>query len=99
MNVAPKVFLICYDICCTKRWRKVYNVVRSHGVRMQYSVFRCVLSELQLARMVDALVVEIAHDQDQVLIVTLGSEGAERTWSFQSLGLAMPAHDRGVKQF
>lgn len=99
MDVAPKVYLVCYDICEPRRLRKVYQAVRSYGERMQYSVFRCVLNEVQLARLVDALVEEIKHDEDQVLIVTLGAADAERSWAFRTLGLPPTAPPKGVRQF
>ena len=49
--MGPRVFLVCYDIADPKRLRKVYQLVRAYGERLQYSVFRCVLSELQRAQL------------------------------------------------
>ena len=38
-------FVICYDISSPKVWRKVYKILRSYGIRTQYSVFETTLSE------------------------------------------------------
>lgn len=38
-------YLICYDIRCPKRWRKAYKLLQGYGERMQYSIFRCWLSQ------------------------------------------------------
>ncbi len=31
--------MIAYDIACPRRWRRLYRLVRQHGVRVQWSVF------------------------------------------------------------
>ena len=38
-------YLICYDIRCPKRWRKAYKLLEGYGSRVQYSLFRCWLSQ------------------------------------------------------
>jgi CRISPR-associated protein Cas2 len=38
-------YLIAYDIRCPKRWRKAYKLLQGYGERMQYSIFRCWLSQ------------------------------------------------------
>lgn len=39
------LYLICYDIRCPKRWRKVYKLLLGYGDRIQYSIFRAGLSQ------------------------------------------------------
>jgi CRISPR/Cas system-associated endoribonuclease Cas2 len=34
-----------YDIRDPKRWRKVYELMKGHGERLQLSVFRCLLTD------------------------------------------------------
>ena len=43
--------LISYDIRDPARWRKVYKLIRGFGERVQYSVFRCRLSQRELAQL------------------------------------------------
>jgi CRISPR-associated protein Cas2 len=38
-------YLVCYDIRCPKRWRKAYKLLNGYGERVQYSIFRCRLSQ------------------------------------------------------
>lgn len=41
-------YLICYDICDDKRLRKVFQVMRGFGDHLQYSVFECQLTAMDL---------------------------------------------------
>lgn len=38
-------YLVCYDIRCPKRWRKAYKLLQGYGESLQYSIFRCWLSQ------------------------------------------------------
>jgi len=40
-------FLVSYDICDTKRLPKIAKLMERYGVRVQYSVFECDLTERQ----------------------------------------------------
>ena len=53
-------WLIAYDICEVKRWRRVYHRVRADAWTLQYSLFHADMSDSQaraivsdLARMID----------------------------------------------
>lgn len=48
MGEPKRWYVVAYDVRDPARWRKVYKVLRGFGVRVQYSVFRCKLSERQL---------------------------------------------------
>jgi CRISPR-associated protein Cas2 len=43
-------YLICYDISDEKRLRKVFKAIRSYGDHLQYSVFECRLTPMDLTR-------------------------------------------------
>ena len=43
--------LVSYDICDPKRLPRVANLLESYGIRVQYSVFECILSERQVQDM------------------------------------------------
>lgn len=52
MGAADKRWrLICYDIRDPARWREVYKIVRGHGHRVQYSIYRARLDNLQIERL------------------------------------------------
>ncbi|MBK6534550.1 MAG: CRISPR-associated endonuclease Cas2 [Deltaproteobacteria bacterium] len=44
-------WMVIYDVRDPKRWRKVYKLLRGYGQRLQYSVFKCQLSDRQLQRL------------------------------------------------
>jgi CRISPR-associated protein Cas2 len=79
-------FVVTYDISDQARLRKVYKVMRGFGRHLQYSVFLCDLSALNLARLKAGLLEVIASEQDQVLIVDLGPTDGWRAEVIESLG-------------
>jgi CRISPR-associated protein Cas2 len=69
-------YLVCYDIADEKRLRKVFKVMRSFGDHLQFSVFECQFTAMDLVRCRAQLNTIIHHQEDQVLFVHLGpSEG------------------------
>jgi CRISPR-associated protein Cas2 len=65
-------YLVCYDISDEKRLRTVYKTMRNFGDHLQYSVFECQLTEMDLARCRSRLSEIIHHQEDQILFVNLG---------------------------
>ncbi|NLZ18480.1 MAG: CRISPR-associated endonuclease Cas2 [Desulfobulbaceae bacterium] len=66
------VYLVCYDICDPKRWRRIYNTMKGYGVWLQLSIFQCRLNRQNLLCMTDSLT-ELMHcDEDHVLIIDIG---------------------------
>jgi CRISPR-associated protein Cas2 len=65
-------YLVCYDISDEKRLRRVFKIMRGYGDHLQYSVFECQLTPMDLARCRHELSDTIHHDEDQVLFVNLG---------------------------
>jgi CRISPR-associated protein Cas2 len=86
MSRAPRYFIVCYDVRDPRRLRRVYRVMRGFGDHVQFSVFRCLLSETQRARMEGRLRDEIDVREDQVLIICLGTEVASVEASIHTLG-------------
>ena len=71
-----KTFIVTYDICEDKRLRTVHKTLRNYGDHIQYSIFECQLTSMDLARCRAELADIIHHTEDQVLFVDLGpSEG------------------------
>lgn len=65
-------YLVCYDISDDKRLRRVFKIMRGWGDHLQYSVFECQFTEMDLVRCRAELSREIHHTEDQVLFVCLG---------------------------
>lgn len=71
-------YLVCYDICDDKRLRKVYETMRGSGDHLQYSVFECQFTAMDLARCRAELGKIIHHTEDQVLFRKSGSGRGSR---------------------
>ena len=67
-----RLYLVTYDIADSKRLRLVFKIMREHGDHLQYSVFRCELSDREKFEMIGDLEEVIHHDKDQVLLIPLG---------------------------
>ena len=66
------VYLISYDICDPKRWRQVYRIMCGAGDPVQYSVFRCELTDVELHQVQSHLWKELNLAEDRVMVVDLG---------------------------
>jgi CRISPR-associated protein Cas2 len=65
-------YLVCYDIRDDKRLRKVFKTMRDFGDHLQYSIFECQFTAIDLAKCRHILGEIIKHNEDQVLFVDLG---------------------------
>lgn len=74
--MARRRYLIAYDIADPKRLRRVIKIMESYGERLQYSVFLCDLSGLELSHW-ESDVLDVIHlGQDSVVTIDLGQVGA-----------------------
>lgn len=70
MATHQRWYLITYDIRDPKRWRKAYTLLKGHGERIQYSIFRCQLSHRGLEQLRWELE-EILDPEDNLLFIGL----------------------------
>lgn len=61
-------YLICYDIRCPKRLRRVHKAVLGYAIPVQKSIFYGVLNLEQHQQLIDKLVEIIDSDTDDVKI-------------------------------
>jgi CRISPR-associated protein Cas2 len=80
-------FLVSYDICHPKRLRRVAKAMEGFGVRLQYSVFECALDEKRLNKLKAELQPILNHDEDQILLVSLGPEDSSHGLRIEAMGL------------
>lgn len=97
MSRWPRMFVVCYDIADPKRLRKVYKTCRGYGEHLQYSVFRCVLSELRHAELQGALTQVIEPREDQVMFIDLGPASIEGLEAFEALGLPLSRPEANIR--
>lgn len=90
------LYVVTYDICDDKRLRRVFKLMRGYGERVQYSVFRCELSDRERVELMSKLAEEIKHDEDQVLFFPLGPAGGEREAGVHHVGRAYVPRDGGA---
>lgn len=89
-------FLILYDIRDDKRLRSIFNIMRSHGSRFQYSVFLCDLNRSELLQLRSELEVTMKQTVDSIAIVDLGPTAGPRSkGAFEFLGVAPQLPDPG----
>jgi CRISPR-associated protein Cas2 len=82
-----KWWLVCYDVRDPARLRRAAKILEGTGKRMQYSVFRCWMSQAQMQRLRWELT-EVLKPEDDVLVIPLCSrcvDGMETTHSAQNV--------------
>jgi CRISPR-associated protein Cas2 len=86
-------YLVCYDISDEKRLRRVFNTMRAYGDHLQFSVFECQLTAMDLVRLRSELSAIIHHTDDQVLFVNLGPADGRGDRVITALGKPYTALD------
>jgi CRISPR-associated protein Cas2 len=85
--------MVCYDICDDTRLRKVYKIMKGHGQWVQYSVFRCELSDRERLQLMTMLQKVINHRVDQVMFIDLGPSG-HQDQRFETMGRPLATSPR-----
>lgn len=70
-------YLICYDIRSPKRWRQAYKLLQGYGEAVQYSIFRCRLTQREREKLRWELA-KILTTEDSLLVVGLCHRCVER---------------------
>ena len=83
-----KRYLVTYDVSDDKRRAAIFETLMGNGDHVQFSVFLCQLSDVELARLRGSLARSINARQDQVLIVDLGPADTDLTSRFECIGKA-----------
>ena len=86
-------YIVTYDISDDKRLRKVFKTMRGYGDHLQYSVFECQLTRMDLVRLRAELAEIIHHKEDQVLFIDIGPAEGRGDRVITSLGKAYTAVD------
>ena len=89
------LYVVTYDVRDDKRLRRVFKLMRGYGDHLQYSVFRCELSERERVELMEKLTGVIKHDEDQVLLFPLGPAGGQREVNVHAVGLTYHPVEHG----
>lgn len=91
-----RCYLVCYDVRDPKRLRRTHKVMKAYGEAWQYSVFYCMLKDIDRVRFENALQEVVNLQQDQVLIIDLGSNENVARSSATFLGANTPTQESGM---
>ena len=84
--MARRRYIITYDISDPKRLRGVAKTLEGYGMRLQFSVFECLLDSMRLSKAKAALQSIIDASEDQILFIYLGPEATDVGLSMESIG-------------
>jgi len=91
-----RCYLVCYDIRDSKRLRHIHKVLKGYGEAWQFSVFFCVLRDIDRVRLQIDLEGQMNLKEDQVVILDLGPNEKEAREAVVILGQPLPEQDDGV---
>ncbi len=67
-------FLVCYDVRDSKRLQRVYRLLKSWGIHLQYSVFFCNLNRNEIQALMRELEGIIEAGEDDIRFYPLPSK-------------------------
>lgn len=67
-------YLVCYDIKDDKRLRRVFSLTKQYGIHLQYSVFYCRFTWVELQKFKSNLAEIINKKEDDIRIYPLPNE-------------------------
>ncbi len=91
-----RCYLVFYDIRDPKRLRQVHKVLKGYGEAWQYSVFFCVLKDIDRVRLQTDLEEQMNQKEDQAMILDLGPNEKEARESATVIGQPLPEPDSGI---
>lgn len=91
-----RCYLVCYDIRDPKRLRRVHKVLKGYGEAWQFSVFFCVLKDIDRVRLQTDLEEQMNQKEDQAMILDLGPNEKEAREAATVIGLPLPEQDSGI---
>ncbi len=91
-----RCYLVCYDIRDPKRLRRVHKTLKGYGETWQFSVFFCVLKEIDRVRLQSELEMQMNLKEDRAIILDLGPNLNQALESATVIGQSLPEPDEGV---
>jgi CRISPR-associated protein Cas2 len=89
-------YIVTYDISDDDRRTNVFRTLRGYGDHIQYSVFRCDLSDAERISMNATLHPLIDHGIDQILLIDLGPVDGRAMGCVSAIGRRYIAPERTV---
>lgn len=86
-------YLVAYDIRDPRRLRRVHKIAKTYGYPLQYSVFVCDLTRIELLAMKSALASEANLAADSIGIFDLGQPAGRGIECVEFLGIKRQVPD------
>lgn len=74
-----RLWIVAYDVCLARRWRRLFRLLKSWGSPVQYSIFACRLSDGDLSRLVREIEALIDPLEDRVHVWPVCGQCEPRT--------------------
>jgi len=87
-NPMRRRYLIAYDVSDDKRRTAIFKTLMGHGDHVQFSVFICQLSSVELVRLKGELSQSVNTRRDQVVILDMGPADSELASRLECIGRA-----------
>jgi CRISPR-associated protein Cas2 len=91
-----RCYLVCYDIRNPKRLRRVHKVLKGYGEAWQFSVFFCVLKDIDRVRLQADLEEQMNLKEDQAMILDVGPNEEQARKAATVVGQPLPDQDSGI---
>lgn len=72
-----RVYLCSYDVSEDKRRNKLFDLLSDHGDHVQFSVFLCSLTKVEMKQLAAAAAKIIHREEDQLLVLDTGPEAGD----------------------
>ncbi len=89
-------YIVTYDISDDERRTSVFKALRGYGEHLQFSVFRCDLTQLARATLVAQLHAMIDRAVDQILMIDLGPVEGRAATCIDAIGRKYMPPERTV---
>ncbi len=91
-----RCYLVCYDISDPKRLRRVHKVMKGYGEPWQFSIFFCVLKDIDRVRLQSDLEEQMDLKKDQAMIVDMGADEDSARDGTLVIGAPLPEQEQGM---
>lgn len=81
-----RIYLCSYDVAEDKRRTKLFELLKDHGEHVQYSVFLCSLTVMEVKRLSACASAIIHQVEDQLLVIDIGPDEVDWMTSLSCLG-------------
>jgi CRISPR-associated protein Cas2 len=95
---ARRRWLVAYDVRDDARLRRVHDIVRGYGDRLQYSVFLCDLTPVEKLALKTDLRDVVNQHQDSIAFIDLGEPDrpGSATIEFMGTSMALPRNGPAI---